>query len=81
MDIQQFLNTLEESGVHVKIQWSPKHANIQGNEIADRLAKEAAREVEEMTYDAGTATQSDVRSAATKSVEIKWQRRWNQQLN
>ena len=76
MDIQQSLNTLEESGVHVKIQWSPGYANIQGNEIADRLAKEAAKEAEEMTDDAGIATQSDVRSAARESVEIKWQRRW-----
>ena len=76
MDIQQSLNILEESGVHVKIQWSPGHANIQGNEIADMLAKEAAKEAEEMTDDAGIATQSDVRSAARESVEIKWQRRW-----
>ena len=60
----------------MKIQWSPGHANIQGNEIADRLAKEAAKEVEEMTDDAGIATQFDVRSAARESVEIKWQRRW-----
>ena len=29
-----------------------------------------------MTDDAGIATQSDVRSAARESVEIKWQRRW-----
>ena len=29
-----------------------------------------------MTVDAGIATQSDVRSAARESVEIKWQRRW-----
>ena len=76
MDIQQSLNTLEESGVRVKIQWSPGHANIQGNEIVDRLAKEAAKEAVEMTDVAGIATQSDVRSAARESVEIKWQRRW-----
>ena len=76
MDIQQSLNILEESGVHVKIQWSPGHANVQGYEIADRFAKEAAKEAEEMTDDAGIANQSDVRSAARESVEIKWQRRW-----
>ena len=76
MNIQQSLNTLEESGAHVKIQWSPGHANIQGNEIADRLAKEAAKEAEEMTDYAGIATQSDDRSAARESVEIKWQMRW-----
>ena len=73
---QQRNQFIEESGVRVKIQRSPGHANIQGNEIADRLAKEAAKEAEEMTDVAGIATQSDVRSAARESVEIKWQRRW-----
>ena len=56
MDIQQSQSTLEESGVHVKTQWSPGHANIQGNKIADRLAKEAAKEAQEMRDDAGIAT-------------------------
>ena len=50
--------------VEVKIQWSPGHANIRGNEMADRLAKEAAKEAEEMTDDIGIASQSDVKSAA-----------------
>ena len=40
MDIQQSLNILERDGTEVKIQWSPGHANIRGNEMADRLAKE-----------------------------------------
>ena len=76
MDIQQSLNILERDGTEVKIQWSPGHANIRGNEMADRLAKEAAKEAEEMTDDIGIASQSDVKSAARESVNIKWQRRW-----
>ena len=44
--------------------------------MADRLAKEAAKEAEEMTDDIGIASQSDVKSAARESVNIKWQRRW-----
>ena len=43
--------------------------------MADRLAKEAAKEAEEMTDDIGIANQSDVKSAARESVNIKWQRR------
>ena len=57
MDIQQSLNMLEKDGIIVKIQWSPGQANISGNEIADRLAMEVAREAEEMTVDAGIANQ------------------------
>ena len=44
--------------------------------MADRLAKEAAKEAEEMTDDIGIASQSDVKSAARESVNIKWQRSW-----
>ena len=76
MNIQQSLNILERDGTEVKIQWSPGLANIRGNEMADRLVKEAAKEAEEMTYDIGIASQSDVKSAARESVNIKWQRRW-----
>ena len=72
MGIQQSPSTLEESGGHVKIQWSPGHSHIQGNEIADRLTKEAAKEAKEMTDDARIATQSDVRSAKRQSAGIKW---------
>ena len=76
MDIQQSLNILERDGTEVKIQWCPGHANISGNEMADRLAKKAAKEAEEMMDEMGIASQSDVKSAARESVNIKWQRRW-----
>ena len=50
----QRANDVNES-INVKLKWSPGQANISGNEIADRLAKEAAREAEEMADDAGIA--------------------------
>jgi ribonuclease HI len=31
----------------MKMHWTPGHANVNGNEIADRLAKEAAKEAEQ----------------------------------
>ena len=67
---------MKKDGINVKIEWNPGHANISGNEIAERLAKEAAKQAEEMTDDAVIANQSDVKSAARDSVRIKWQRRW-----
>ena len=44
--------------------------------MADMLVKEAAKEAEEMTDGIGIASQSNVKSAARESVNIKWQRRW-----
>ena len=38
------MRRLEEVNVMVELSWSPGHADIQGNEHADRLAKEAAQE-------------------------------------
>ena len=74
MDIQQSLNMLERNGINVKIHWSAGHANIGGNETADRLAKEAAKEAEVMKDDAGIVKQSDViKSAAGSLLKIKWQ--------
>ena len=71
--IQQSLNILERGCTEVKSS-GPGHAKIRGNEMADRLAKEAAKEAEEMTDDIGISSQSDVKSAARESVNIKWQR-------
>jgi ribonuclease HI len=33
----------KQNGIEIKIHWTPGHANVNGNEIADRLAKEAAK--------------------------------------
>ena len=33
----------ERDEIDIKIHWSPGHDDINGNEIADRLAKEAAK--------------------------------------
>ena len=30
----------------MSVQWTPGHADIEGNEIADKMAKEAAKEAE-----------------------------------
>ena len=38
---------IREAGIEVEISWTPGHANIRGNEEADRMAKEAAEEAKE----------------------------------
>jgi hypothetical protein len=45
--------------------WTPGHANVNGNKIADRLAKEAAKEAEQKQSDShNTITKQDVKKAA-----------------
>ena len=43
-EIRQTITTLQQKGAEVDISWTPGHASIAGNEIANALAKEAATE-------------------------------------
>ena len=45
--IQQVMKGLHQASIEVKIQWSPGHAEIAGNDTADRLAKKTAKEEED----------------------------------
>jgi ribonuclease HI len=45
-EIKSQINYLKEQGVVVSFNWTPGHASIKGNEIADQFAKEAAKEAE-----------------------------------
>jgi ribonuclease HI len=41
------LKRIQKNGIEIKIHMTPGHANANGHEIADRLAKEAAKEAEQ----------------------------------
>ena len=47
-EVQQTIKSLKDKGIKIEINWTPGHAEIDGNEIADRLAKQGADEAEEM---------------------------------
>ena len=47
-EIKQATEILKSQNVTVELNWTPGHAEIAGNEIADKLAKEAAEEAENM---------------------------------
>ena len=70
--IKKQLESLRQTGMEIDISWTQGHADIAGNEIADRLAKEAAKEAEEVDEN-----QDKVVTAAKVSCEKKWQRRWD----
>ena len=60
----------------MEISWTPWHADIKGNDQADRLAKEAAQEAKEMSELPSAITLCDVKMAAKTSGFKKWQERW-----
>ena len=65
------MRRLEEVNVEVELSRSPGHADIKGNEHADRLVKEAAQEAKEAEQLPAVISLHDVKSAAKKSVKKK----------
>jgi hypothetical protein len=63
-------------GMRTTLSWITGHANIAGNEIADQLAKEAAKESMSLNEQYNVITMSDVKQAVNTSTKIKWQNRW-----
>ena len=64
MEIQKSQN------VTVELNWTP------GHEIADKLAKEAAEEAENMPEVDTPLTSIDNKREVKDSCKIKWQNRW-----
>ena len=75
-EVQQTIKNLEDKGIKIEINWTPGHAEIEGNEIADRLAKQGADEAEEMPEVTEAVTILDVKAAIRESGFEKWQQRW-----
>ena len=67
---------LKQSGVDLEVSWTPEHADMKGNELADKLAKEAAEEAKEMYDSSVVVTMEDVKSATKKIGIKKWQDMW-----
>jgi ribonuclease HI len=74
---KNLMRQLESKGVTVNIDWTPGHAEIAGNEMADKLAKMASEEAKEMDKADSLVTQGILKSAARDSVMAKWQRQWD----
>ena len=75
-EVKTIIKQLEQNNISVEISWTPGHANIKGNEYADKLAKEAAQEAKEKENLPPVISLGDVKEAARKSGLIKWQEMW-----
>ena len=53
------------------------NADVQGNEVADRLAKDAAKEAQELDQNTSVLTNQDIKKAARDSIMEKWQDKWS----
>jgi hypothetical protein len=72
-DIKENIGTLMRYGMRTTLSWIPGHANIAGTEIADKLAKEAAKESMSLNEQYNVITMSDVKQAVKTSTKMKWQ--------
>ena len=77
LEIKQTMDILKSQNVSIELNWTPGHADIAGNEIADKLAKEAAEEAENMPEMVTPLTSIDIKKAVKDSCKIKWQKRWD----
>ena len=76
LEAKQLMTSIQEKGNDIIISWSPGHAQIKGNEIADKLAKEAAVKAKDMETETTMTTHEDIRKAAHNTCLVKWQRQW-----
>ena len=65
--VERSIFKLKQSGVDLGILWTPGHADVRGNELADKLAKEAAEEAKGMDDSSVVVIMENDKSATKKN--------------
>lgn len=65
-------NSLVKSGISLSFTWVPAHRGVKGNEVADKLAKQATQK-NSVDIDSKAEIKSTVKSS---NVSDKWQHLW-----
>ena len=74
--IWKIIKQLQQRNVHVEIDWTPGHSSIAGNEVADKLAKEAAEEASKFPEEKRIISQPEIKLASNQYITAQWQKRW-----
>ena len=79
-NIRSSIHTLTLKGMKITFNWIAGHVNLQGNELADTAAKEAALRAQERPSDI-SATHNEIplntlKNAFKKQAVERWQRMW-----
>ena len=75
-EIRQAIKSLTLNRITVELQWTPVHAELQGNGKADQLAKEGAEEARSMPEETRSVSIQDIKVASHKACLARWQSRW-----
>jgi ribonuclease HI len=78
-EIRKKAASLQKSEWRIKFSWVKAHAGILGNEVADTLAKEAARS-ENMQYAFDRIPKSTLQYKAEEEAKEEWQNEWSTSL-
>jgi len=69
---------LKHRDINIIFIWIPGHTNIEGNEMVDKSAKEAALPDNQIQF-LDILTYSEIKTHIKNSTKIKWQLRWSKQ--
>ena len=75
--IQALIRTHDMNQRKVNLHWTPRHIDLQQNEMADKMAKQAAEEAKELPLGQAQLTIKDAKSIIKEALRDRWQRQWN----